>query len=540
MHLEEERAVASRREKKARPLLREDVVGPHGVPGFRREFIEIVARCDEIAEGQLGEQRDLVIVVEHHAPRARDAEVLAEQVPGEDARRGQLADRAAILQDPVARARVIGTAQIQVERRHAGLDVQVLHDQPLPVPLDHRGARRLEFREERRIEPRERERHVRELERVGHPAHAIMVLDELVLATHVVVRRLLRRPEGVAHELEHTGERRQREDDHHQSAHTGGLHEPVCRVRQVFLQVAIEEGLALLLQPDRRVELRRGARRHELPQESDVRRRYVHLHHEVATRETEEHVESLGAEEQRVEDQRAVIRRVPNGYGERMLLVAVDDPPDDVRGLAAEEERGEHLHLKVRVPFLRAREMHSQGPDEMPQVAWQVLERHTEPGVRDDRSERATESLRRRVVTAIRRTLPVDELRRDRRAPEDVLIAVVGPLEDAARDRVEERLGQLGPTMIVQEFDVGALDLRPDRFVVACTREPRRDGRDGLPHPRVVQVDARALRRPHRGPVCALEPLMGLGAHLAEDAVVPIEALEDRPGDVAGQFHLLS
>ena len=94
--------------------------------------------------------------------------------------------------------------------------------------------------------------------------------------------------------------------------------------------------------------------------------------------------------------------------------------------------------------------------------------------------------------------------------------------------------------MVVQALDVGALHLRPDRLVVPRTREPRRDGVDGFAHPSVVEVDALTLSRAHRDPLRALEPPLGLGAHLAEDAIVPVEALEDRPGDVAGQFHVLS
>ena len=44
---------------------------------------------------------------------------------------------------------------------------------------------------------------------------------------------------------------------------------------------------------------------------------------------------------------------MPNGHREWMLVAAVDDAPNEVRRRVAEEERREHLYLKVRVPLPR-------------------------------------------------------------------------------------------------------------------------------------------------------------------------------------------
>ena len=44
-----------------------------------------------VAEPAIGQVLDLVVVVEHDAPVARDAEVLEQQVAGEDVDRGELA-----------------------------------------------------------------------------------------------------------------------------------------------------------------------------------------------------------------------------------------------------------------------------------------------------------------------------------------------------------------------------------------------------------------------------------------------------------------
>ena len=94
--------------------------------------------------------------------------------------------------------------------------------------------------------------------------------------------------------------------------------------------------------------------------------------------------------------------------------------------------------------------------------------------------------------------------------------------------------------MIVQELDVGALDLRPHRLVLAGARKALRDRGHRLLHARVVEVDALAARRAHRRPVRALETILGRPGHRAKDPVVSVESLEDRPGDVASEFHSIS
>ena len=190
-------------------------------------------------------------------------------------------------------SRRVGAAEVEVKRGDTRLNIEVSHDQPVPVAFEHPCARPLEFLKKRRVEARQRERHIRILEGVGHPADAIVMLDEEVPASNVSVGRLLGRPERVAHDLEDAGKRRQREHDHHEPADARRLHEPVGRVGQVLLQVPIEERLALLLQPHRRVELGRRARRHQPPQEADECRRHIHVNHEVGTGETEEHVDPL-------------------------------------------------------------------------------------------------------------------------------------------------------------------------------------------------------------------------------------------------------
>src|SRR5437667_6215 len=80
---------------------------------------------------------------------------------------------------------------------------------------------------------------------------AVVLLDQQVLALNHLARGFLLRREEVLDDLEHEGERRQIEHQHHHALDAGRAAELVAGVAQVVEEVAVEQVLALLLQPDR-------------------------------------------------------------------------------------------------------------------------------------------------------------------------------------------------------------------------------------------------------------------------------------------------
>ena len=123
---------------------------------------------------------DFVVIVEHDAAKTRHAEVLEQQITGKDVDRGELLQRVAVVADrAIALCRRRGLEE-QVERRHASLDVQVLHHDHVAVQLDEGRRHGHQLGNELRREAGARKRNIRVLERVRHPADAIMVLDQHV------------------------------------------------------------------------------------------------------------------------------------------------------------------------------------------------------------------------------------------------------------------------------------------------------------------------------------------------------------------------
>lgn len=158
-----------------------------------------------------------------------------------------------------------------------------------------------------------------------------------------------------------------------------------------------------------------------------------------------------------------------------------------------------------------------------------------------DALEAAAQALARAgVVGAVGRLggrlLVLDVLRRDGRPQEDEIVVEVRAVQDARAHRVEEGLGALGLVMVGQQADEVQLDLAPDFVVdvlgvVLVFQDDRR-----LAHTLVVVGDAVALQLLQALPVAGLEQRLGPHAHLAEQAVVLVEAVEHRAGDVEGDL----
>ncbi len=215
------------------------------------------------------------------------------------------------------------------------------------------------------------------------------------------------------------------------------------RVAHVHQEVAVEEALALLLQPERAVELGARLSRHQRAQELHVRRRHLHRHHEVGAREAEHELQVVLAEERGVDHQPAALA-VQDRQRERRLVEAVDDLADDVGALVAEEERRQHLDLEVgahpECAELDVDRRHHRGD-----VAVEVLELALELEVGDDAVPGLDQRLPCRVVGAVgrqrRRLVVLEVVGRDRRADEDEVVVEVAAVQDLGRHRVEEGLG---------------------------------------------------------------------------------------------------
>ena len=223
---------------------------------------------------------------------------------------------------------------------------------------------------------------------------------------------------------------------------------------------------------------------------------------------------------------------------ERHLVEAVDDLADDVGALVAEEQRRQHLDLEVgaQLDLVQAR---AHGLEHVARVALQVLERPLQLEVVDDAHDRVAQRLARRVVGAVgrhrRRLVVLDVLGADRRPHEDEVVVEIGAVQDLGGDRIEEGLGQLGLVVVDQQADVVQLDLLPHLHRLLAGLEFLLQPARGFLHPQVVELDALALGALLAVPVGGLEAVLGPRRLGAEQAVVPVEAVHHRLGDVIGE-----
>jgi hypothetical protein len=107
-------------------------------------------------------------------------------------------------------------------------------------------------------------------------------------------------------------------------------------------------------------------------------------------------------------------------------------------------------------------------------------------------------------------------------------------VQDLGRHRVEEGLGELGLVVVDQQADVVQLDLLPHVHRQRRGLELALQALGRLVDPLVVVLDPQRLGPLLAVPVGRLEARLGLGAGLAEEAVVAVEALEHRLRDGEG------
>ncbi len=305
---------------------------------------------------------------------------------------------------------------------------------------------------------------------------------------------------------------------------------------QVLQQVAIEERLALLAEPEHRVQLGARPRRGHVAQEVDVAGRHLHVDHEIRARQREEDVDLLRVEHDRVQRQPAGVV-AKHRHDEGPLLVAVDDLAEHVGGLVPVEGRAEDLNLVVPLEMCphSARVLVEVAHEEV-EIAVEIGERPAPAEVEEDGLEACAQAPVVRVVAAVDRRIGFDVLGRDCGAHEDQVVVGIGTAEDPRDHGVEERLGELGLRVVDEQADVQELRVLPDADAEGFDVELGPQARHALEHPLVVEADP-FLHRPLRvGPGCCLEMLLRAGAGRPEEAVVLVEALDQHPGDLSSRI----
>ena len=302
---------------------------------------------------------------------------------------------------------------------------------------------------------------------------------------------------------------------------------------QVLQQLAEEERLPLLAEPEHRVELGAGAYRRHRAQELDVAGRHLHVDHEVGAREREQDVDLLRVEQDRVQLEPAV-GFVQDGDDEGQLVVAVDELAEHVCGLVAVEGRVQHLDLVVRLEVRPwpARPL-LEGTQHVVEVAVEVGKRPAPADVAEEPREALPLSVDVWVVAAVDRRVGLDVLGRDRSADEDQVVVVVGALQDPRDHRVEEGLGELRLAVLDEQADVAELRVLPGLLAERPEVELAAKPVDALADALVVEADTLLNRVLLLLPGARLEPLPCAGARGAKEPVMLVEALDQDGRDLS-------
>ena len=150
-----------------------------------------------------------------------------------------------------------------------------------------------------------REGEVLELLHVGQTTGAVVLEHELILIHHLAARGRLGVGERVADDLEDDVERGQREDDHHHALVAAGDLELVGGSFDVAHQVAVQFGLAVLVEADGVVELGGGLARHDRLEERDQVVRPIDLDVEVGAGEAEHDADFIRGHQRGIDEDAA-------------------------------------------------------------------------------------------------------------------------------------------------------------------------------------------------------------------------------------------
>src|SRR6185312_13883406 len=173
----------------------------------------------------------------------------------------------------------------------------------------------------------------------------------------------------------------------------------VGRMLQMMQEVPEEERLAVLLQPEHRVELRRRLVGQHRAQEIDVRRRNLHVDEEVGAVRGEQQRELGRVGQQRI-DVKTLVRAALDRDDERIQVNAVHDAADRVRRLIAKQQAGKDLNLAVRVDDEWPRQPPAHRLQDVGQVDAKIGEAQVERQVEDEVDQRGAKAQAARIVAA--------------------------------------------------------------------------------------------------------------------------------------------
>ncbi|MNS25618.1 hypothetical protein D3C72_575160 [compost metagenome] len=516
-------------------LLGEDVVRGHRIPGLGAPLVLRVAWRRDLAEVALRHVADLVVVIEHHPAVAGHAEVLEQHVAGEDVGRRQLADGVAVLLQGEPGLLLVRLIQIEVQRDHLALCVEVLDHQLVGGDGERRGGHRLELGQQFGGDAVQRKLEVGELLGVGHAAHPVVLFHQPVFRLHLLVAHILGRGELVLDHLEHHIVGGEGEHAHHHPLDAGGDDELLPALGQVLLVVAIELGLAVLLAADGVVDLVVRLAGHDLAQEQHEQGRHRGIDHEVGAGEAEYdggqfrleddgvHIDALAGAEQR-QDEGMHLAFHPNEPHQIGPLVAVEHLLEQLDGerLLVQYGRAALRQMAMNVDDVPLLVLKGQGEAVIPEQLAQGLGQVGEVGAIDPQ-----QSAQIRVFPPAAKGVDVE-----------VLVADVAMAEDPAIDGVEEGLRHLEVVTAGQQIAEGPLHLLEQglgrQLLPHHLLDEGRGGADMM----IIEANTLAPGELHPQPVAVLEAALAALGYLEKAAVKRFETLQDRLGDRLFQWLL--
>ena len=448
--------------------------------------------------------------------------VLQQQVAGEDVGIGQVPDGLAVLDDGLLRILGRGVAQVQVEWRHAPLDVAVIDDQVVAILVDGGGGLGLEFGEQRLAETRLWQPHAAVFLGVDQPAGTVMLEDEVVLLQDVRARRRLDGREPVADQLEDHVVGGQQENDHDETAFAGGVDELVVAVGKMPDEFPVAFGLALLGPAEHRKNLADRLPRHQVLEEEGRLDHPLQVDVEVGAGKPEQDRHVVLGHEHRVDEDSglAVLER----YDERHGPVAADDPANQIGAADLVEDGSDQLDAQHGAAFTDAFSMAVYRARYLAHAAIEVtpgrLVRYRGQQFLEQQLERAAigvaQALDRRGHPGERVEIQRDKL--DFRGD-------AHRAEEAARQGVEESLAELrvghhGDACRKPLLD-GDPELATER-VIAEFQAQRRHFRIDVLGVQLDSLDSIALAAV---PVAGIEPTRCPARHRAEFGVITLESL---------------
>ncbi len=216
-------------------------------PGFCGHLFFVGGGCRPIAEVAFGDQAQLVVVVEHRALMAGNAEILQQHVAGKDVVARHVLDGLAVVQRCGMRGFGQLFAQVQIQRAQPALHIAQCDQDIVAVFAQAHRAAGLQLLQQRRRKARLGETQETIRLRVEQAADAVELEDQFVLTLHLRAAHGFGIRKAVANEFEDQRITGQRKDHHDHAGSAIGVHQLFGRMRLKMAEKrAVTLGLALL------------------------------------------------------------------------------------------------------------------------------------------------------------------------------------------------------------------------------------------------------------------------------------------------------